>query len=206
MDLGPMCRADFRVSEGASQVCGAVADFAAPPLLRELFRRMPLAEMLRGIEANAVKTVMLSWALDDDIASGFAEIQKQVEDEHSRNEVLSSERDSLALWVKALEEQVGVLQGDKATLEEEVRIERELSTSVGLAAWQAMEVIKGPFCSLVPCRQRGVAVRPRWTSRSSAFGAPGRCACRPPAHTATIARKQRGRRPLPPSTRLVAPT
>lgn len=34
---------------------GVVADFAASPLLRELFRRMPLKDMLLSIEANAVK-------------------------------------------------------------------------------------------------------------------------------------------------------
>ena len=55
MDLGPMCRADFKVSKGTTEVCGAVGDFVAAPLLQKLFRKMPLGEMLQSIEANAVK-------------------------------------------------------------------------------------------------------------------------------------------------------
>ena len=55
VDLGPLCRADFKVSEGATGVCGAVADFAAPPLVRELFRKTSLKDMFRSVEANAVK-------------------------------------------------------------------------------------------------------------------------------------------------------
>ena len=45
VDLGPMCRADFKIREGAAAVCEAVGDFAAPPLLQELFRKMPLRDM-----------------------------------------------------------------------------------------------------------------------------------------------------------------
>ena len=55
VDLGPMCPADFRISEGAARVVEAVGNFCAPPLLRELFRKATLRDMLRGIEANAVK-------------------------------------------------------------------------------------------------------------------------------------------------------
>lgn len=39
VDLGPLCPADFRVSEGDVRVCEAVTDFAAPPLVRELFQK-----------------------------------------------------------------------------------------------------------------------------------------------------------------------
>lgn len=91
---------------------------------------------------------MLARALNGDIASGFAEIQKQVEDGHARNEVLTGERDALALRVQALEEQVKDLRGEKAVLEEEVRTERELSGSVGLAAWRAMEAVEGAVLTL----------------------------------------------------------
>ena len=42
VNLGPMCRNDFKVSEGAVVVCGVVADFAAPPLVRELLRKASL--------------------------------------------------------------------------------------------------------------------------------------------------------------------
>ena len=50
-----MCPADFKISRGADGVCEAVGDFCAPPVLRELFRKVPLRDMLRNIEANAVK-------------------------------------------------------------------------------------------------------------------------------------------------------
>lgn len=58
VDLCPLCRADFKVIEGAAKLCGAVRDFASLPLLQELFRRMPMRDMLRSVEANAVKVGM----------------------------------------------------------------------------------------------------------------------------------------------------
>lgn len=92
VDLGPLRRVNFKVSEGAAEVYGAVADFATPSLVWELFQRMPLKDMLQTIEANAVKvglartkrplfpcprcvltvflvqTMVMSRALDGDIA------------------------------------------------------------------------------------------------------------------------------------------
>ena len=64
VDLGPMCCANFKVSEGAAEVCRAVGDFAAPSLLRELFRKMPLRDVLQSIEANTAKVArppILRW-------------------------------------------------------------------------------------------------------------------------------------------------
>ena len=58
VDLGPMCPADFKISEGAAAACGAIRDFATPPLLPELFRKMPLRDMLRSVEVNAVKVCL----------------------------------------------------------------------------------------------------------------------------------------------------
>ena len=142
--LGPMCPADFKVSEGAAGVVEAVGDFCAPPLLRELFRKATLRDMIWGIEANAVKvwlrvftcillicilllsglspvqSVMLARAIDDDIARGFAEIQGWVNAEHAHGQVWCGERDSLAVRVKTLEAQVVGLETERQNLRSEV--------------------------------------------------------------------------------------
>ena len=54
-DVGLMCRNDFKVSAGAASVCAAIADFATPPLVRDLFENASLKDMFAGIEANAAK-------------------------------------------------------------------------------------------------------------------------------------------------------
>ena len=54
-DVGLMCRNDFKLSAGASSVCASIADFATPPLVRDLFEKASLNEMFAGIEANAAK-------------------------------------------------------------------------------------------------------------------------------------------------------
>ena len=91
---------------------------------------------------------MLSRAIDDDISQDFIEIQKRVDAEHARSRALSAERDSLAervktleAWLAGLEVECTTLQGDvqtlrgiRATLEEEIQAERDLSTAVGLSA------------------------------------------------------------------------
>ena len=59
---------------------------------------------------------MLSRALDGDISRCFAEIQSQVDAEHAQNEVLSGERNSLAVRVKALEAQVAGLEAERTDL------------------------------------------------------------------------------------------
>ena len=50
-----MCRNDFKLSEGAAAVCASIADFASPPLVRDLFVKSSLQDMFAGIEANAAK-------------------------------------------------------------------------------------------------------------------------------------------------------
>lgn len=45
-------------------------------------------------------TLTLSHELEDDVSRGFAEVQKSVDAEHARNEVLSAERDALAMRPK----------------------------------------------------------------------------------------------------------
>ena len=55
VDLGPMCRNDFKVSVGAAVVCEAIADFAAPPLVRELLVKASLKDIFASIEANTTK-------------------------------------------------------------------------------------------------------------------------------------------------------
>lgn len=63
---------------------------------------------------------MLLWAIDNDIAGGFAKIQKRVEDEHAQNQVLSGECDPIALRVKTLEAQVVGLEAERASLRTDV--------------------------------------------------------------------------------------
>ena len=46
---------DFKVTPGAAAVCKAVADFAAPSFVRELFENAPLKDMFASIEANAAR-------------------------------------------------------------------------------------------------------------------------------------------------------
>lgn len=43
--LGLLCPADFRVSASAAGVCKEVANFAAQPCVRDLFRNMSLKAM-----------------------------------------------------------------------------------------------------------------------------------------------------------------
>ena len=54
-NLGPMCRNDFKLSEGAAAVCASIADFASPAVVRDLFVKTSLQNMFAGIEANAAK-------------------------------------------------------------------------------------------------------------------------------------------------------
>ena len=54
-NLGPLCNVDFKVRPGAAEVYEEIARFGAPPLAQELFRKMSLSDMLRGVEANAAK-------------------------------------------------------------------------------------------------------------------------------------------------------
>lgn len=137
-DLGLLCPTNFKVSEGAAGVCEEVAHFAAPPIVRELFRKTSLKDMFQSVEANAVnvarppillflfflfftpslltQTLTLMRALDDDISRGFAEIQKQVDAEHARSGALSTERDALAERVKTLETRVVGLEEEHTVL------------------------------------------------------------------------------------------
>lgn len=45
-DLGLLCTADFKISTGASGMCKEITHFAAPAYVVELFRSMPLPQML----------------------------------------------------------------------------------------------------------------------------------------------------------------
>lgn len=54
-DLGPLIPVEFKVSANSSGIFGTVACFAAPPVVTELFRIMPLPAMLWAIEANTAK-------------------------------------------------------------------------------------------------------------------------------------------------------
>ena len=60
-NVGAMCRNDFKVSESAAAVFAEIADFATPPLVRDLFEKTSLKDMFAGIEANASK-VCFSYA------------------------------------------------------------------------------------------------------------------------------------------------
>lgn len=55
VDVLPMCNKDFMVSPGAAKVCGVVGDFVHLPLLSEFFKKMGLKDMVRSVEANAMK-------------------------------------------------------------------------------------------------------------------------------------------------------
>ena len=55
VDLGPMCRNDFKVSAGATIVCEVIANFAAPSFVRELLVKASLKDMFASIKTNAVK-------------------------------------------------------------------------------------------------------------------------------------------------------
>lgn len=120
---------------------------------------------------------MLSREINDDIGRGFVEIQRWVDDEHTQNEALSGERDSLAVRVKSLEAQVAGLETECtalrsdvqtlrsawAVLEEKVQTEWELSNSIGLATWEALEALEGAVVqlSVVPPREASSADRDR---------------------------------------------
>ena len=55
VDLGPLCPADFKVRPEAARVFGEVAQFAAPPIIQDLFQRVSASDMLRMAEANAAR-------------------------------------------------------------------------------------------------------------------------------------------------------
>nr|CCI55448.1 PH01B001E05.4 [Phyllostachys edulis] len=97
VDLGPLCHADFKVSEGTAGVCEAVADFTAPPLVWELFQKTSLKDMFQSVETNAVK--------------------KRVNVEHAQSRALSIERDSLAKKMKTLDARVVGLEAEHTALQ-----------------------------------------------------------------------------------------
>lgn len=152
---------------------------------------------------------MLSREINDDIGRGFVEIQRWVDDEHTQNEALSGERDSLAVRVKSLEAQVAGLETECtalrsdvqtlrsawAVLEEKVQTEWELSNSIGLATWEALEALEGAVVqlSVVPPVRHHRPIEIDITLERQRCT--GRCVCRWPVRTVTIVRRWLGRRP-----------
>ena len=53
--VGLLCTKDFKFSPGVASVCAEVGRFVAPPDLSALFSRMPVDQMFRSIEANAMR-------------------------------------------------------------------------------------------------------------------------------------------------------
>ena len=53
--VGLLCTQDFKVSPAVASVCAEVGGFVAPPCLSRLFERMPVDQMFRAIEANALR-------------------------------------------------------------------------------------------------------------------------------------------------------
>ena len=66
------------------------------------------------------QTLMLSRALNADVSQAYREIQQKVDEEHARNEVLSSERETLLERVKSLEAKLAELEAECTTLRSEV--------------------------------------------------------------------------------------
>ena len=55
VNLGRMRLSDFEVTAGAAAACKAVADFAVPSSVLELFEDAPLKDVFASIEANAAR-------------------------------------------------------------------------------------------------------------------------------------------------------
>lgn len=66
------------------------------------------------------QTLILSRALKFDVNHAYEEIQKKVDAEHARNEVLNSERDALLKKVEGLEAKVKEFESERASLRIEV--------------------------------------------------------------------------------------
>ena len=105
------------------------------------------------------QTLMLSRALDADFSEGYEEIQGKLNDAHAQNEALVAERLVLAEKIKtledqakgfaaeregfaaeraALQEEVEAEKSARAVLQEDVQAEKDLSSALGISAWEAM--------------------------------------------------------------------
>ena len=51
---------DFDVTAGAAAACRAVADFAAPSSVIDLFEDAPMSDMFASIEANAARVRLIA--------------------------------------------------------------------------------------------------------------------------------------------------
>ena len=122
------------------------------------------------------QTLILSRALKFDVNQAYEEIQKNVDAEHAHNKVLNSERDALLKKVEGLEakvkefeseraslrievadankessvlrDEVKVLKSVHASLEEDLKLERQLYTAIGQSAWECMEAQEGALGKL----------------------------------------------------------
>ena len=119
---------------------------------------------------------MLSRALRFDVNNAYGDIEKKFDAEHARNKVLTSERDALLKKVEGLEgkikeselervslraevadakkessalrDEVKVLEAVRASLNEDLRLERQLYRAIGQSAWECLEAQEGALSRL----------------------------------------------------------